>query len=430
MIEQIWSNTQINFIVELVIACAILTRPLRKKKDFTLRLLLTSMVSIVLWCSLVTWTPFGEWLSPFNGNMVMQSLGYIICFFGVSIPVFLFSCDTDWKNMLSYASCAYAMQHISFVVMVILYAYYKRPFGMMLELVVMAIVYGITYATVISRMPRHDKMEKGQGTSLFFSVAIIVAVVILSVASNTSFSGNMEMFVISHVYSFICCIFFLWIQVFYRSSMVGQHEKDVFGLRKIAIEKHQKNTMASYRNLNAMQEEISDLLNLRLGENKEAVLTELNEIFMKYNTEVSPYSEVLNSILRDKKLRTKDKVEWTCICDAKKLSVLNVKDVYTILDNALDNAIECVMKYDDAEKRMIELQIFSKNGLLNISVNNFCDDELIFDGDFPVSGKKEDYRGYGLESIQKTIQKYDGEMRVMYKNQNFLLQIVIPIWTE
>ena len=430
MIEKLWFNTEINFIVEMVVACAVLTRPLYKKKHFQIRLPLVSIFVLIFWYGAIMCTPFGDLLNPYNGQILSQSLGYILCFLGIAMPIFLLCCHTDIINIVSYAACAYAMQHISYTVLVTLFAIGKRPLGIWMELGVMAITYLLTYVIILSKMPRHDRLEKGKGTSLFFSVILIVAVVVLSLASNPFFSGNMQMFVVSQIYSFICCVFFLWIQVFYRSSMVGQHEKDVFGLRKIAAEKHQKNTMESYRNLTAMQEEIADMLNLRLGENKEEVLAELNEICMKYNPEVSPYSEVLNSILRDKKLRTKDKVEWTCICDAKKLSVLNVKDVYTILDNALDNAIECVMKYDDAEKRMIELQIFSKNGLLNISVNNYCDDELIFDGDFPVSGKKEDYRGYGLESIQKTIQKYDGEMRVMYKNQNFLLQIVIPIWTE
>ena len=32
---------------------------------------------------------------------------------GVSLPIFLICCQTDILNAVSYASCAYAMQHFS-----------------------------------------------------------------------------------------------------------------------------------------------------------------------------------------------------------------------------------------------------------------------------------------------------------------------------
>ena len=178
MIAGLWSNTQLNFILELVVACAVLTWPLQKRDRFPLRLTLTMLGSLIFWCGMVLATPLGDWMEPANGQLAIQSMGYIICFLGASLPVFLICCRTDLLNAVSYAACAYAMQHIAYVAAVLLYAVTGQVPGVALELAVMAAVYGLIYALLLRFLPRHDRMERGQGASLFSSVLIVFAVVV------------------------------------------------------------------------------------------------------------------------------------------------------------------------------------------------------------------------------------------------------------
>ena len=235
------------------------------------------------------------------------------------------------------------------------------------------------------------------------------------------------MFIIGQAYSFICCVFYLWVQVSYRRAMTTQHQSDVLRVRTHEWRKQRQDETAAYRNLTAMSREVRQMLSETCSEDREAVLEAFDRIASRYTGEVSPHSEILNIILQEKKLRTTGAVEWTCACDAQTMSFLDVNDVYTILGNALDNAIECVLRYEEPEKRMIDVQVYARKELLNIRVDNYCDEALRFDGELPVTTKDDLFCGYGLDLIRRAVEQYGGEMRVVCENQVFSLRIVIPI---
>ena len=107
MIGHFWNDTQLNFIIELVAACAVLTRPLKKREHFPVRLGLTMAGSFLFWSGMILLSPLGTWINPGSRQMVLQSLGYIVCFLGVSLPIFLICCRTDLINTISYAACAF-----------------------------------------------------------------------------------------------------------------------------------------------------------------------------------------------------------------------------------------------------------------------------------------------------------------------------------
>ena len=255
----------------------------------------------------------------------------------------------------------------------------------------MLLVYALLYLLILRAMPHHDRLERGQGVSLISSVLIVFAVVVLSLATNPLFTQAAEMFVIGQIYSFICCVFFLWMQVSYRRAMASQHESDVLTVRTEESRRQRRSETAAYRNMLSMSRALRDMLSDALGEEKAGILEHFDRISERYTGELSPHSEILNIILQEKKLRTAGKVEWTCACDAQRMTFLDVNDVYTILGNALDNAIECVMGYEEPEKRMIDVQVFSRKELLSIRVDNYCDQTLQFDGDLPVTTKDSMY---------------------------------------
>lgn len=58
-------------------------------------------------------------------------------------------------------------------------------------------------------------------------------------------------------------------------------------------------------------------------------------------------------------------------------------DVYVMLGNVLDNAIEAVGGVSDPEKRVITLTETEKGGIVCIREDNYFEGELIFDGGLP-----------------------------------------------
>ena len=53
--------------------------------------------------------------------------------------------------------------------------------------------------------------------------------------------------------------------------------------------------------------------------------------------------------------------------------MLDTLDICSIFGNALDNAIECVEKFEEKDKRIIRLQVFAQNQFLIICLENYCD---------------------------------------------------------
>jgi len=162
-------------------------------------------------------------------------------------------------------------------------------------------------------------------------------------------------------------------------------------------------------------------------------LAEVEDSIMIYDHVVETENEVLNTILSEKSLYCeKHQITLTCIADAAPLDFMSVMDIYALLGNALDNAIEAVSKYEEVEKRVVSLTISSKNDFLCIQTNNYVDEELQFKDGLPLSTKKRNraYHGFGMKSMKHLTEKYGGTLVVSQEKNIFMLQIILPMPKE
>lgn len=108
--------------------------------------------------------------------------------------------------------------------------------------------------------------------------------------------------------------------------------------------------------------------------------------------------------------------------------ILDTMDISTLFGNALDNAIESVNKIQDADKRLIHLAVMKQKDFLRVRVENYYEEELIFENGLPVTTKKDkEYHGYGLKSIRSTVKKYGESVTIYAQKGWFELRILIPI---
>lgn len=139
---------------------------------------------------------------------------------------------------------------------------------------------------------------------------------------------------------------------------------------------------------------------------------------------------VLDTILEAKIfLAKKDKIRMTCVIDGTLLNFMHVRDICTIFGNALDNAIECVAGIEDMEKRMIHMSVTAQKKFVLIQIENYCEQDPKFEeGKFPQTTKTDKgNHGFGLKSIQYTVEKYGGSMQVGMENHWFGLRILFPV---
>ena len=132
------------------------------------------------------------------------------------------------------------------------------------------------------------------------------------------------------------------------------------------------------------------------------------------------------------------------IYEAQKLGIeifLNIKvpeklnfqpiDIVIIIGNLIDNAIEATSKLKENKK--IDMSIEFSRNVLYISVVNLFDGDLIFKNKkLKTTHVDKEYHGLGLQSVQKSIEKYYGSMKLNHADKIFCVDVLLynPIVKE
>lgn len=158
-------------------------------------------------------------------------------------------------------------------------------------------------------------------------------------------------------------------------------------------------------------------------------LDEIAESVQIYEAMVQTGNEALDTILTEKSLYCKEHgITVSCVADGAQMEFLNTVDLYAILGNSIDNAIEAVEKLEQQEKRQIDILIYRQQQFLAINVVNPLESELVFEDGLPVTTKEnKGYHGYGLKSIKYMVKRCGGIVNISEEDGCFSLMILIPI---
>lgn len=165
------------------------------------------------------------------------------------------------------------------------------------------------------------------------------------------------------------------------------------------------------------------------SEKRNEYLDKMEEEIKNYEAQNKTGNEVLDTLLTGKSLYCQQNdIAMTCVVDGQLFDFMDVMDICSVFGNALDNAIECEKKITSPEKRLIHVAAYAQKRFLIIRFENYYEGNLKFEGDFPVTTKKqEEFHGYGLKSLRYTVRKYGGEVDVSGKDNWFFLKILIPL---
>lgn len=174
------------------------------------------------------------------------------------------------------------------------------------------------------------------------------------------------------------------------------------------------------------------IIALRAEEDQEkraAYLDRMEEEIKTYEAQNKTGNKVLDTLLTSKNLFCmKNHISMTSVVDGTLFDFMDVMDICSIFGNALDNAIECEKKISAWEKRLIHVSAFSQKNFLIIRFENYCENELQFDTELPVTTKDDgQFHGYGLKSLRYTVHKYGGEVNINVEDDWFTLKILIPM---
>lgn len=164
------------------------------------------------------------------------------------------------------------------------------------------------------------------------------------------------------------------------------------------------------------------------SEEKLAYLDQMEQEIQSYEAQNKTGNQVLDTILTADSVKCQRLgIRMTCVADGKLLDFMNAMDLSALFGNALDNAIESVSKISDPEKRLIHVSVVRQKNFLRIRVENCYEGDIRFRQGVPVTTKDANYHGFGLKSMQQTVEKYNGSMTVHAKEGWFELRILFPL---
>ena len=242
---------------------------------------------------------------------------------------------------------------------------------------------------------------------------------------------NRVYYVVIGIYNLLSCLMVLYLQFFVMDNRRLKNELEITSQllhqSKIRYQDNKKNVDLINLKCHDLKHQIRE--HTAKGNITKDTINELEEIINIYDSNVRTGNEALDLILTEKSLLCqKANIKLSCLADCSKLSFIADSDLYCLFGNAIDNAVEAVMKIQDSNKRQINLIVRNVYSLVSISIENYYTGELIIGKDnLPVTTKSnKDYHGFGMKSIKMIVDKYHGDLKITKREDIFSLAILFP----
>ncbi|MCF0230113.1 MAG: sensor histidine kinase [Parasporobacterium sp.] len=297
------------------------------------------------------------------------------------------------------------------------------------------LVYYLMYLLFIRKLRVYGSSIQTEKTSILSTFCVLPILLLLSAASKT-FAGKYDdamIFMCFQLFVLVLCVYILWM-LLYQARLLYVHnemkeQETIIQKQKLQFSFSKKNIDDLNKKCHDMKHQISALRQMNSDVARDSYIKSIEEDLQNYDAFIKTGNETVDVVLTEKNLYCKQNgISLACIVDGKLLEMLDIIDLYTILGNALDNAVECVMKICEAEKRYISLKAFRYQQFLQIQVENYCESFPEMEDGMPRTTKSDpENHGYGIKSIKLCVEKYGGFMTISQKDEMFSLQILIPV---
>lgn len=345
--------------------------------------------------------------------------------------------NVSFKEALFVAVCIGMMQHLAeCMTMAIRYLFSSMTMDSVWWFVISYLCYAVVYTLFFFLFRLHKKdinMKSVKLICMIFAVYFIIYTLRnIAVTLSDTYQVNHFLRATINGYAAVCCFFCM---IF----MFTSNKADDLNTEKKAMEKLLEREQVHYGNLVAQQDiinrkchdlkyEIAAMRKLP-SEAQNEVLAGLEHEVMIYENFAKSGNAPLDYTLSEKNLYcVRHNIKFTYIVDGKLLSFMQATDIYALFGNAIDNAIECVTKYDDEEKRIVSINVTLVGTMIRLHFENYCEEEEeILNGSIRTTKKDKNYHGFGLKSIRFIAEKYGGIMNISRECNMFLLDILIPV---
>jgi hypothetical protein len=268
---------------------------------------------------------------------------------------------------------------------------------------------------------------------LVFTVSIIALLYVSVLSQFKRFLGIddsslVEIYV--NIYEVILSLFVVAIQL---GLLQVQHlEEDNRRMEKMMRDqaKMYQNSKESIDLINIKYHDLKKQINMieksGITEKDKTAIEEVKTGITNYESLAKTGNEAIDILLSEKALvLEKNRIRLSYIMDGNLLSFMPSVDVFSLVGNALDNAIEAVIQ-EEEDHRIISMKLYEKNSLILFEIQNYTSKQIDMKK-ITTTKKDADYHGFGMKAMDYIVRKYDGTLNLNCANSLFTL---IAVFSE
>lgn len=228
-----------------------------------------------------------------------------------------------------------------------------------------------------------------------------------------------------YLYRILCDVFVLIVQysVMERALLAGRVE----AMQEIVHRQHSQYQASKDRvwQINEKYHDLKQLLSGFRGKVPASQVDALERSISTYEDVVHTGSEVLDVVLGEKREQCRRrKIQLTCYADGAGLAFVDSLDLYSLLGDALDNAMRAAGRMPEG-RRFITFTARQEGGMAAIHIENPIPAKVEMEGSLPRDRRDTACQGFGMRSMQRTAAKYGGSLAVKQKDGMFYLDVLL-----
>lgn len=427
----------LGFMFQLYIALAVVFYRFPRKKYFWMKLVLFLAATLTVGY----FFPEPVDLGPISRDVIVYPFFLIVYLF--SYLFLLFGLDGSPYKILFYFMVGSTLQnagyHLFNLTMRLMDVPYANQYAKAEYYLILTAYYFLFYGLFIV----WDAIHRKNGTEFEVPKASIIVTSVFFFAINEILdiyifhsSGFLDIdrsvAILYEVYSEAIDILLILLLLGIFSAGKAQREKEELAAHLAADRKYYE---ASQKNIEAINMKCHDLKHQiaamkKMGNKGDSgeYISELENEVMIYESFAKSGNDALDIILTEKGLVCQQNgIKLSIIADGTAISFMTYNDIYSLFGNAMDNAIESLLKEKDPEKKILDLRVEKKGGMAYVYIENYsASAPQMKQGNF-VTSKKEDGHGYGTKSMAYVVHKYHGNITFTYRDSVFAVYILMPI---
>lgn len=376
-----------------------------------------------------------------NFPVLIQTAYYVGLFIMTMLAIY-FCFDLIPIELIFVGTGGYATEHIAFALGRIVQHFTKlneEVLGTALHTFLFRFLIYVVTAGLVYIILIHPNRGKGDFKPydrriVILNLTMLMAAILLSIFYSSSFvmeQGTIASDVVCPAYSTLCCLLVLVMEfyVLRENRMEREHEM-MEQMLQIA------NTQR------ATSQETIDIINMKCHDLKHQIralaemsdeaarseyVAEIQQAVSIYDADYHTGCEALDYVLREKTLLSNERhITFSCMADGEAIVFISPADIYALMGNALDNALERVSQ-EPEDQRIISLLIKRTGEMVLIHLENQCSQAPEFRDGLPVTDKADKTaHGFGVRSIRYLVEKYHGEVLMRASGHMFSLDILLP----